>query len=255
MIQDEIPGRFIRLTPDDSDGIRNRGNVLIVSPHPDDDVIGAGGTMCLLAEKGFALFSLYITHGASPAFKQAIIETRQREALEALKVVGAAAAIFLNLSRTEVATSVREIVTVLRLLAPVAVYLPSPFERHGTHRAVTRATLKALKKSKGCCPELWGYSVWGTLSGLPGTKVVDISRAVDAKMKAIRKHKSQISYKNYDEAILARNRYEGICLETHKKNCFQFAETYLDMQELIKPVSLSLRRFIQKKVGIFLDPN
>ena len=41
------------------------GNVLVVAPHPDDDVIGAGGTMALLAQAGKQVYSLYVTDGSS----------------------------------------------------------------------------------------------------------------------------------------------------------------------------------------------
>ena len=78
------------------------GNVLVVAPHPDDDVIGAGGTMALLAQAGKQVFSLYVTDGSSfpqsvsRGTNEQIIALRQKESLAALKAVKAKGGIFLK---------------------------------------------------------------------------------------------------------------------------------------------------------------
>ncbi len=252
-MQNEISGSFITLNPCVEGKKRNKGNVVVVSPHPDDDVIGAGGEMYLLSEKGYSLFSLYVTHGASGIAGESQINIRQKEALEALRVVNASAGIFLNYSSSGIKKALKDMIKVFSFLKPAAVYLPSPFERHPTHRNVTKLTINSLKKNSSINTKLWGYSVWGSISGLSGTKVVDISRVVSLKRKAIRKHKSQLLIKSYDEAVLARNRYEGICCETHKNKSFSFAETFLDMTELICSHPPSLSSFIKKKVEIFFE--
>ena len=60
-----------KITPED--------RVLIISPHPDDDVIGMGGTMDLLPNKD-RVRVLYMTNGGS--------DLRIKEALSALKILG-----------------------------------------------------------------------------------------------------------------------------------------------------------------------
>ena len=81
------------------------GNVLVVAPHPDDDVIGAGGSMALLAQSGKQVFSLYVTDGsrfprsALWGTNEQIIALRQKESIAALKAVKAKGGIFLKGSR------------------------------------------------------------------------------------------------------------------------------------------------------------
>ena len=73
------------------------GNVLVVAPHPDDDVIGVGGTMAVLAQSGLNVFSLYVTDGSSAIHKNEDIPVvRRREAIAALKTVKARGGIFLD---------------------------------------------------------------------------------------------------------------------------------------------------------------
>lgn len=37
--------------------------VLVIAPHPDDEIIGCGGTMAQHVEKGDRIFVIYVTSG------------------------------------------------------------------------------------------------------------------------------------------------------------------------------------------------
>lgn len=39
------------------------GNILVIAPHPDDDVLGVGGTMAAATHQGKGVFAVYITDG------------------------------------------------------------------------------------------------------------------------------------------------------------------------------------------------
>ena len=93
-----------------------------------------------------------------------------------------------------------------------------------------------------------GYHVWGGVWGLPKTSSVDISSVIHLKRKAIRKHKSQLSFKPYDVGIVSRNRFEGVFLETHKPERYEYAETFLDMGQLLANRRLQLKTFVKNIV-------
>jgi LmbE family N-acetylglucosaminyl deacetylase len=263
MIQHGLPGTVITVRYPFAITAYERSpqNVLVVAPHPDDDVIGAGGMMVLLAKSGHAVFSLYVTDGrSSPAVppavgKKAVAGIRRREALAALKAVKACGAIFLNYNSQELQTkkyseAIKAIREVLSFLRPETVYIPTPFDRHPTHGAVLRLTLIALRSIRGFTPQLFGYNVWGGVYGVRGLKAVDISSVVKLKRKAIRMHCSQIAYKAYDEGILARNRYEAVFAETHGPEQCRYVESFLDMQELVTNKKLGLQRFVQQVIAL-----
>lgn len=237
---------------------RGARNILVVAPHPDDDVIGAGGTMRMLADKGCNVFSLYITDGSSPIFKNKNINLlRQQEALSALKIVRARGGIFLNhkssrVKRAEPAPVIEEIKKVVCFFMPEEIYLPSPFERHATHVCATRLAVTALRHIKGYYPKLRGYAVWGGIYGLPGSCAADITKVIHIKKKAIRMHKSQLAAKAYDSGMLGRNHYEGAFMETHSSGGFKYAETFLDMGELLVNRKSSLQSFAKKTADEFL---
>jgi len=236
---------------------RCTGNVLVVAPHPDDDVIGAGGTMALLAQAGKQVFSVYVTDGSSfpgsdsRGTDEQIIALRQREALAALKVVKAKGGIFLKGSSKKLKNNSSKAVEhalkdVLRVFMPESIYLPAPFEAHPTHRTVTQITLRVLRSMRDYFPALWGYTVWGGIFSTRGFKIIDISAVAGLKRKAIRMHQSQIAYKAYDAGILGRNRYEAVFSETHKPARHSYVECFLDMQELVTNKRLSLSTFTKK---------
>jgi len=232
---------------------KGSSSVVVISPHPDDDVIGMGGSMRILADKGTNVFSVYITNGSSKIFKnRKISAVRQKEAIDALGVVRAKAGIFLKHKSEKFAVFkiVKDIIAVLDFFRPKTIYVTSPFERHSTHLKVTEMTVKAVRQIKDYCPELWGYSVWSGAFGINKMKVVDISKVINVKKKAICKHKSQIKYKDYASGIIGRNRYEGIFLNTHVKKSFEYAETFVNMNQLSRSRNLTLNGFLNRTKGL-----
>ncbi len=239
---------------------KKSGTVMVISPHPDDDVIGMGGNMRILADQGLSVFSLYVTDGTSKIFKDSenhkFSEVRQKEALDALGVVRAKAGIFLNYKSCNLKDSliIRDIKDILDYFRPATVYLPSPFERHLTHIKVTELTVKAVRQLKNYFPELLGYSVWGGVFGVKEMIDVDISKVIKAKKRAVCRHKSQLKYKDYASGIIGKNRYEGVFLETHENDSFEYAETFVNMKELVLNRRLSLKGFM-KRTGSFYPKN
>ena len=255
MTLSDFEKKYISTVPsfDFSRHSKSASSAVVISPHPDDDVIGMGGSMRLLADKKVNVFTVYITDGSSEIFKnRKISAVRQKEALDALGVVRAKAGIFLKHKSEKLSAPkiVEDILSVLDLFKPETIYVPSPFERHYTHLKVSEMTVNAVRQIKDYCPELWGYSVWSSGFGMNTMKVVDISKVINIKKKAICMHKSQIKYKDYASGIIGRNRYEGVFLYTHAKKSFEYAETFVNMQELARSRSLTLKGFLNRNKGV-----
>ncbi|MCH7526506.1 MAG: PIG-L family deacetylase, partial [Planctomycetes bacterium] len=54
--------------------------VLVISPHPDDEVLGLGGTMHRLAAEGHDLTVAIVTRGWAPLFPDSQVEQVRAEA-------------------------------------------------------------------------------------------------------------------------------------------------------------------------------
>jgi LmbE family N-acetylglucosaminyl deacetylase len=219
---------------------KHTDTVLVIAPHPDDDVIGAGGTLAGHAAGGAPVVAVYVTAGS---------ELREREARAALQILGAAGAFFLQYARSDLSEessaekAAGDIAGIIGAVRPAIIYAPCPFERHPTHLRVTELTAKAVRQAGAGAQTLWGYAVWSSIQGLPFTKAVDISPYREVKKEAIRAHASQIRIKPYDDAVLGRNAYEGICMHTHDPEIFPAAETFLDMTGLIAEPGCTLKTY------------
>ena len=75
----------------------NEGSVLVIAPHPDDEVLGVGGTFARLADEGCRVTVAIVTKGSIEHFDAALIERGRQEAREAHRLLGVAETVFLDL--------------------------------------------------------------------------------------------------------------------------------------------------------------
>jgi LmbE family N-acetylglucosaminyl deacetylase len=240
-----------------------KGNILVIAPHPDDDVLGAGGTMAAAADQGKGVFSVYITDGRGSLRKdqsisdEAMAARRRKEAMSALQAVGAVGGFFLKRRSEELAGEMgrkagEELTEILQFIHPEEVFLPAPFERHRTHQRCTRLSLDALRRVGDLRATLLGYSLWGSFWGEKKRVVRDIGPFIKKKVEAVIAHASQIDSKSYQRGILGKNNYEAIFWESHEIQEAAFVEIFLDMTELLANKDLTLETFIRQDLEAFI---
>ncbi len=241
-----------------------KGNLLVISPHPDDDALGAGGTMALAAGEGRGVFSIYVTDGGGSPQKgpgvsgEEMAARREAEALRSLKALGAAGGFFLRRdSRQAMGTEGRiikgEIEEIVGILKPAEIYLPAPYERHKTHQACTLLTVDALREAVKWPANVFGYSLWGSFWGEKRRMARDISSVIRKKVEAVLAHASQIDYKNYHQGILGKNNCEAVFSASHELQKASFIETFCDMSELLARKDLTIRDWAQMDFEDFLN--
>lgn len=169
--------------------------VLCIQPHPDDNEIGMGGTVAVLAQTGCEVHYLTVTNGdkgnkdkqATPEQTAAI---RRKETVAAGRHLGASEFHFLDKgdgTLSDISGLAKEITSVMRKVEPDAVFCPDPwlfYEAHYDHIVTGRASAYAFTTyGKGAI----GYY----FTSNPNT-VIDISSAFDRKFEAIALHDSQM---------------------------------------------------------------
>jgi LmbE family N-acetylglucosaminyl deacetylase len=240
-----------------------KDHVLVIAPHPDDDVLGAGGTMAAFAAQGKKVFSVYVTDGRGSPRKDAsavdeeMALRREREARKALRAVGAQGGFFLRKNSLQLGGQggprlKKDLAAIFDLIRPQVVLLPDPYERHRTHQICTRWSVEALRE-RGRTPLLYGYSLWGGFRGGKERVIRDISAFIAPKKKAVKAHASQLEYKQYLEGILGKNQSEAVFWETHAHQRMAFAEVFLNMSELLRRRSLKLEDFMRQDMEGFIQ--
>ncbi len=140
--------RLVRLPSADLAGLRS---AVVLTAHPDDEVLGAGGTLSLLASAGVRLRLVSVTDGEAshPGLtdRNALAERRTAETTAALRELGAESAevIRLRFPDTGLPLILDELTAVLSNLARGFDVCLAPWEKdgHADHEAVGRAARQA----------------------------------------------------------------------------------------------------------------
>ena len=189
--------------------------VVVISPHPDDDVIGCGGTLARLAARGARINVIYVTDGSashvrSRRFPPAILrDLREGEARDALRLLGIRRAPhFLRapdgrlaeLAAAERHALIHGLACVLQRYRPQLLFVPWQRDPHADHIA-TAALVEAALSGSLRRPAVYAYGVWlairGTAADAPEPRVITVSeialtaREVAGKRAAIMQHRSQ----------------------------------------------------------------
>ena len=193
--------------------------VLFVQPHPDDNQIGAGGTMAWLVSLGIEVWELTVLDDryANPEYigKENEVETiRQKEAKAAQEYLGVKNAGFLGFAdktRATVDEISVEVMKVIRRIKPDYVLTADPSllnECHSDHIKVGTAVKYACMDSQcNFYPEFidgklrddaWPVKGVGFYYTDKPNTLIDITDFEEMKMESIKKHVSQ-----YDAALMA----------------------------------------------------
>lgn len=191
---------------------------LVISAHPDDSEFGAAGTAYLWSTDGWEFHYLICTDGSKGTedpemTPDKLVPLRRQEQRDAVEVVGGKSVEFLDYVDGELRYTpdlMREVVRKIRTIQPYAVFSHDPnqivrdtFINHPDHRCVGEVALDAvypIARNGPSFPELrdeglMPFSVsevylW-TASNV--NFEVDITDAMDKKLEALSKHRSQIA--------------------------------------------------------------
>ena len=202
-------------------------NILVVGPHPDDQELGMGGTIALLASQGHDVLLLDVTDGCpTPRGDR---PTRLKEAADAAAVLGVRRHL-LDLPNRRVEHTVEhrhKVAGVMRAHQAQALFIPHPEDAHPDHLAATRIAEDARFDAKltkldlpgdGGKPPLYPrwvfYYYCSHLRRVPDPSfIMDTSATQERKMAAIGAYRSQFAENPVNmqvpEWISAGDRYFG----------------------------------------------
>jgi len=180
--------------------------VVVIAPHPDDETLGVGGTLCMLARLGFAIEIVALTdgeasHPRSPTMSRAQMGiTRAAERTQAIAALGLQAAKLTRLRLADGALpDAHDLADTLSPLLDGAAYCLAPFRHdgHPDHDAAGRAAASACR---ACAVTLCEFPIWVWHWAQPASEALPWSRArrlpldlaaQSAKADAVRAYRSQ----------------------------------------------------------------
>ncbi len=215
--------------------------ILVVAAHPDDEVLGCGGTIAKLAQRN-DVYTLLMSGGVTSRDipekqKRHAVTLLKKEAEDANKRINVKRVFFENFPDNEFdSVPLLDIVKVIerhmRKIAPEVVYTHHPEDLNIDHQKVHRAVVTAARPvgdhsvKKILLFEVLSSTEWGKLnahSNFTPNVYVDISETMNAKLEAMRCYKSETRKYPHPRSL------EGIRILAQKRGLevgLRFAEAF-----------------------------
>ena len=211
--------------------------VLVIAPHPDDEIIGVGGTIAKRVNNGDEVYVCVVTKGQEPMFKKEFIEQGRTECREADARLGVAETIFLDFPAVMLETVPRhelngKISNLIQQLKPEEVFIPHRGDMQLDHRMVVDAVMVAVRPRGDFFPKRvyayetlseTGWNIPNTVNEFIPTVYEDVSEFMDIKLKAMQVFESQLG--TFPEArsigvIEALARFRGATVNVRAAEAF-----------------------------------
>lgn len=202
--------------------------VLVFAPHPDDELIGCGGSIVKHLRAGREVFVVFAgdTTAVDCAFmsREDYAAGRQAEIPRVARVIGVPEKNLLFLNEDPWHYSEERLrfafLEVVRKVKPAICYLPWNRDAHPDHKVVSQAALDAVNMApspwfrkygdKDECPPVsvvLAYEVWAPIES-PSYLEPLADDVLEAKMAALREYRTQEVGK-YEHAYRGMNAYRG----------------------------------------------
>lgn len=182
-------------------------NVLVIAPHPDDEVLGCGGTIAKHAENGDSVFVAIVTKGTTPMFDIEIIEQGRDECRRADSYLGVKETVFMDFPAARLEEVPRHefndaFIKLVQRIKPEIVYLPHRGDMQLDHKMTVDAAMVALRpKYDHIVKKIYayetvsetGWDVPNTINEFIPNMYNDITHYLSNKIEALSIFKSQIA--------------------------------------------------------------
>lgn len=211
-------------------------NVFVISAHPDDEVIGLGGTMVKHISKGDKVFLSVITDGSSVNYNklkgQKIIKKRKKECLAASKILGISEVKFHELPDAKLDSipqlELNKIIEEeVRRIKPRIVYTHDKNDIHSDHKLIHLATMVATRRK---VKEVYSYEVISSTTNFKPNLYINISKELSKKLRAINCYKSIL--KNFPDSF-SMKAIEGLASVRGMESGLKFAEAFFCIKKIV----------------------
>lgn len=181
--------------------------VLVIAPHPDDEILGVGGTIAKYASAGNDVYVCVVTKGSLPLFAPDGVRQVRSECEYADKILGVKKTSFLDFPAAMLEDVPRyklndEIAKVIQSVLPDEVYLPHRGDMQLDHKMIVDAAMVGLRpRYKHVVKRIYAYETlsetgWdipNTVNEFIPTVYNDISQFIDKKIEALSSFESQMA--------------------------------------------------------------
>lgn len=174
------------------------GRVLVLAPHPDDEVLGCGGILAKHRKQKDRVKVIYLTSN----------RRRREEARLSTQILGINELSFLGFEDGHLSAGKKEVASIEKVLTnfkPDIIYAPYFIDSHSDHQATAEILGQAVKKSR-FQGKIWSYEIW---TPILANRIIRIDDVFAQKVLAIKAYQSQLKDRDYLRAISGLNAYRA----------------------------------------------
>ena len=211
--------------------------ILIIAPHPDDEIIGCGGTILRNIAEGNYVYVCIVTKGVEPLFSKDVVDVTRKECIECHKKNGTTKVFFLDFPSVMLEEQHRyeineKILNVIKEVEPDEVFIPHIGDMQKDHQIVAEACMVALRPKYSFAPKKimayetlseTGWNIPNVQNEFLPNYFVNISDFLQDKIKMIEFFDSQLSEfpaARSLEAIESLAKYRGAVMNMKAAEAF-----------------------------------
>lgn len=218
-----------------------KNKILIVAAHPDDEILGCGGTAARLAREKNEVSVAILGEGITSRDRERDLQARrgdlgrlQEQAEQANRIIGVKDVLFFGLPDNRFDTVplldiIKTVEDVKKRIQPDVVYTHFSHDLNVDHRITFQAVLTAVRPVPGeCVKEMYSFEIlssteWNVPSPFQPDLFIDIRETIGLKLEALRKYENEV--KNFPhprslEGVESNARCWGM------KAGFEYAEAF-----------------------------
>ncbi len=212
--------------------------VLICAAHPDDEVLGCGGTIARHIACGDVVHVIFMTNGVGSrqSTSLASIQNRKKASQKALSILGCSSVRNFDFPDNKMDTVplldiIQSIENTIKELAPNIIYTHHIGDLNIDHQVVHKAVITACRPQPNfCVKKIYSFEVpssteWQTTGYLPFTPntFIDISKYVENKKKSMDCYNEEMRNEPHARSInntIRLNKLRGNSIGVHYAEAF-----------------------------------
>ncbi len=168
--------------------------IIILIPHPDDEIIGCGGLIFKLIEQNKQIIFFYNTVSES-------------ERIEELKKVNEITGIRFIINEGYYRKKLKEVIESEK---PDVIIIPDFIENHADHYKIAEELYFVLKNRPDFKVKILMYEIW---TPHQPNVVIEITNYIEKKIEVLKLYKSQLKNKDYINMVTGLNSYRAAYLK------------------------------------------
>lgn len=204
-------------------------HVLVIAAHPDDEVLGCGGTLARHSANGDKVNLVFLADGVGSRVGddfEAALSARRTSGRDSAQVLGAEEPVYLNfpdnrLDAVAMLDVVQEIERAVRDVQPSVVYTHHAGDLNVDHRICHQAVVTAFRPTPGqCVKSIYGFEIPSSTEWVSSSEsqifrpshFVNISEYLESKVRAMRCYQMEMRHFPHprsERAIDALARWRG----------------------------------------------